>query len=307
MKRKFFVTVCLVGAILVSVSSCLDTETDTSAYVRLQEEVALIEAELADNPPAETSVIVRDASGFRMVIKNPKLDTISLPPSSDNILVLDYVGKLFSNGEVFDSREDWTIKLATSSFISAWTQAIPMMTEGMEITLYVPSSLGYGARGSGAIPPNAILVFDMHLKTIDRFYETQQLTDDKKAIADTLAARGITNTTLHDSGIRYVTTVAGTGITPKLYDQVTFKYTGKLLNGTVFAQDLQQVPTATANSFTVDYIPGLVAGLQLMKKGGKATFYIPSTRAYGATASTGVPANSNLVYEVELLDVVPNE
>ncbi|HCJ6515917.1 TPA: FKBP-type peptidyl-prolyl cis-trans isomerase, partial [Acinetobacter baumannii] len=44
-------------------------------------------------------------------------------------------------------------------------------------------------------------------------------------------------------------------------------------------------------------------GLQLMKEGGKATFFIPSNLAYGPQELPGIPANSTLIFDVELISV----
>ncbi|WP_224771943.1 FKBP-type peptidyl-prolyl cis-trans isomerase, partial [Citrobacter freundii] len=59
-------------------------------------------------------------------------------------------------------------------------------------------------------------------------------------------------------------------------------------------------------SFRLDgVIPGWTEGLKNIKKGGKIQLVIPPDLAYGKTGVPGIPANSTLVFDVELLDIKP--
>lgn len=102
------------------------------------------------------------------------------------------------------------------------------------------------------------------------------------------------------SGLYYMTNVAGTGESPTLASTVEVKYKGTLINGTVFDQ------TAVDKTFTYK-LSGLISGWQIgipmMKKGGKATFFIPSALGYGSYATGPIPANSVLIFEIELIDI----
>jgi FKBP-type peptidyl-prolyl cis-trans isomerase len=104
-----------------------------------------------------------------------------------------------------------------------------------------------------------------------------------------------------DSGLQYETLVAGTGMAPNLDSTVKVQYEGKLTNGQVFDSSIARGTPAEFGLSQV--IPGWTEGLQLMKAGGKTRFTIPSDLAYGPGGTRGIPPNSVLIFEVELLEI----
>lgn len=103
------------------------------------------------------------------------------------------------------------------------------------------------------------------------------------------------------SGLQYKTVVEGTGATPSATDKVNVHYHGTLIDGTVFDSSVQRGQPISFGLNQV--INGWTEGLQLMKEGGKTIFYIPSELAYGPRAQGKIPANSTLIFEVELFKV----
>ena len=101
--------------------------------------------------------------------------------------------------------------------------------------------------------------------------------------------------------------VVGTGAVATTGDSVTVNYVGALTNGTVF--DASANHQETANGFTFNLgagqvIKGWDQGIVGMKEGGKRTLIIPASLAYGPQAVGDIiPANSALVFQVELLKV----
>lgn len=85
-------------------------------------------------------------------------------PKIGDAIKVHYEGKLLS-GEVFDSsfERQKPALMMLEDLIPGWVEALPLMHVGDEWTLYIPPSLGYGARGIGPIPPNSVLVFRLQL------------------------------------------------------------------------------------------------------------------------------------------------
>ena len=106
------------------------------------------------------------------------------------------------------------------------------------------------------------------------------------------------------SGLQYEVITMGTGSKPVESDQVKVHYTGTLIDGTKFdsSHDGGQPVVYPLTGF----IPGWQEALLLMPIGSKWKLAIPSDLAYGPTAGPGgaIPANSTLLFELELLDVV---
>lgn len=89
-------------------------------------------------------------------------------PTLANTVKVHYTGKLL-NGEIFDSSVErgTPAEFPINGLIAAWQEALPKMQVGDKWTLYVPPSLGYGARGSApVIGPNELLIFEMELLDI---------------------------------------------------------------------------------------------------------------------------------------------
>jgi FKBP-type peptidyl-prolyl cis-trans isomerase FklB len=88
-------------------------------------------------------------------------------------------------------------------------------------------------------------------------------------------------------------------------DEVTVNYRGKLLDGTEFDSSYSRGIPA---SFPVSgVIKGWQEALVLMKPGAKWELYVPPELAYGSNPRPGIPANSLLVFDVELLSVKPRQ
>src|SRR5690606_41165435 len=84
-------------------------------------------------------------------------------PSATDVVRVNYTGKLL-DGTTFDSNEGQEpIEFPLNRVIPGWTEGLQLMREGGKAKLILPSSMAYGPRGGGPIPPFSPLVFDVEL------------------------------------------------------------------------------------------------------------------------------------------------
>lgn len=103
------------------------------------------------------------------------------------------------------------------------------------------------------------------------------------------------------SGLQYEIITEGSGAKPTATQTVTCHYHGTLTNGTVFDSSVKRGAPA---SFPLNrVISGWTEALQLMPVGSKWRLFLPPQLAYGSMQIGSIPANSTLIFEVELLGI----
>lgn len=102
------------------------------------------------------------------------------------------------------------------------------------------------------------------------------------------------------SGLQYQVLEPGGGAKPTDSDIALVTYEGKLLDGTTFDKAEEPTPMPVAA-----VVPGFSEGLKLMSKGAKYRFWIKPSLAYGAETKGPIPANSTLMFDVKLVDFLP--
>ncbi|MEL6720319.1 MAG: FKBP-type peptidyl-prolyl cis-trans isomerase [Bacteroidota bacterium] len=129
--------------------------------------------------------------------------------------------------------------------------------------------------------------FEIDINLIEEYLETNNLTAQSS-----------------NSGLHYIIEEEGPGDAPGISDIVVVRLKQSLLDGTVINEIVGD------SSVTIG-IPALLPGLQesllLLKKGGKGTFLMPSYLGLGNAASADIPANSVLIFELELVDILTTE
>lgn len=124
--------------------------------------------------------------------------------------------------------------------------------------------------------------------------------DGDKFMAENKAKPGVVTL---PSGLQYKVITMGTGPKPTAADTVECNYRGTLVNGTQFDSSYDRKESV---KFPVaGVIKGWTEALQLMPVGSKWQLVIPPSLAYGSTGNRGIEPESTLVFEVELLGIVP--
>lgn len=102
--------------------------------------------------------------------------------------------------------------------------------------------------------------------------------------------------------------VEGTGKAAKRGALVTTHYTGWLEDGTEFDSSYKKQAAFQTVLSNKRVIQGWILGLQGMKVGGKRKLWVPAHLAYGERRiGTMIPPNSNLIFEIELLEVLTRD
>jgi FKBP-type peptidyl-prolyl cis-trans isomerase FkpA len=292
----------LVTVLMFTLTSCLDSNyTDPSIAFNEQfkQDTAAIGAYVRSkglNP-------IYDINHVGIVFIN---QTNGLPPRSDYEVSINYTGKLL-NETVFDSNN---INLQVSKFIPGFSAGLQLMPAGSTAILLIPSVYGYGSAGAGSIPPNANLIFDVTLTSVNRTSEQRtQFASDTTTIYNYLEENSLTDSTTRDvSGLRYWITEPGTGALPGPFDRVKISYTGTLLNNGEQVINGTGQPASNFDSWVINYLQAFQVVLKKLGEGGKATVYAPSGMAFGEnpvnTGANTIPANSVLIFELELTEIV---
>jgi FKBP-type peptidyl-prolyl cis-trans isomerase len=104
------------------------------------------------------------------------------------------------------------------------------------------------------------------------------------------------------SGLYYVERKKGTGTRVKMGDNVKVNYSLFFLDGTMLESNTAVFPMDVQGM-----IPGFVEGVTMMNQGGKATLLLPSSIGYGPYGNQAIPPYTPLVFEVEVVEVNPQQ
>ena len=127
--------------------------------------------------------------------------------------------------------------------------------------------------------------------------------EEAESIENYISSNNHLNFVKQASGLYLLELIAGTGMSPVTDDSAYVRYTGTFLSGTVFDSN---VNASEPYGFIIgENITGFDEGISLMSEGGKATFLLPSSLAYGSYGQYPIRGYTPLIFDVDLIRVVP--
>jgi FKBP-type peptidyl-prolyl cis-trans isomerase FkpA len=127
----------------------------------------------------------------------------------------------------------------------------------------------------------------------------EQAAEDDKIIQQYLTDNGLTATKT-STGLYYIIETQGTGPSCISTSDVKVAYKGYFTDGSVFDES-----SAAGITFNLQgVIAGWTEGIPFFKEGGKGKLLLPSALGYGKSGTTGIPKNSVLIFDIELLQVL---
>ncbi len=213
---------------------------------------------------------------------------------------------------VFNHLTPFKVNTGQGRLIAGWEEGIQKFRNGSKGQIFIPSKFAYGnnkfaMRPNDTIPPNTIIKIDLEIvDVVDLAKVAKQLAEKEDTEIQAFLKSNNLIATKTASGLYYIITQQGKGNSPASGDEVNMNYTGMFLDGKAFDSN---VDSAFGHVSPLKFplgqgrvIRGWDEGIALLKAGSKAKFIIPSAIGYGAGGSGKIPANTIMLFDVELVD-----
>lgn len=247
-------------------------------------------------------------TGFYYQILNPGTGTNTFK-NTDSVLYKTIVKSLANGTTYLDSavnaNQGTFVGYAGTSltYVASWNINIPaintvmlQLKPGGSARILLPSYLAFGKNGLNTVPPNENI--DLYINVLP---EVKQWQADDRVIRAFIGKNALTMTK-DPSRVYYSVVTPGTGTDPITANStVTVKYTGRLLDGTVFDSNSDGVAFALLKGVIKGWTLGITGSK--ITKGGKIRLLIPSDLAYGTGSSGAIGPNSVLDFDIEITDV----
>lgn len=236
-------------------------------------------------------------------------------PRKGKNMMLTYEGRL-PDGAIFDSSEQHTgaayMEMPLDGQIKGWLEALPLMHVGDVWTLYVPENLAYGERTMGIIPSHSPLIFKIHLMGVDENDAGEQDDDENDENKSAMTAAEFMEAKYKEPGVikrpsglayKIIHSAPNNPPQPPFGGTVRIAYKGMLPNGTVFDSSDKHSANGIMTMPLGNVIRGWQEAVPLMHVGDRWEIYIPPELGYGEHGTSGIPANSALIFDITLDDI----
>ncbi|MCB5180414.1 FKBP-type peptidyl-prolyl cis-trans isomerase [Streptomyces antimicrobicus] len=236
-----------------------------------------------------------------------------------DVAQVNYYGQVWDGDKPFDTSFDrgqpFDVTVGAGMVIKGWDQGLEGQKVGSRVELVIPPDLGYGAQGSGEkIKPNATLVFVVDIvkgATIPASAKGKEVAQDNKdlpKIGTNTDGKEVSVSVPKDVNppaklvSNYV--LEGDGAPVKDTDNVVVKFNGKTW------KDDKTFESTYATDQTVTWpmaqlsVKGLKEGLLGKKAGSRILLVIPPDQGFGDKDQGTIPANSTLVFSLDILAVM---
>jgi peptidylprolyl isomerase len=219
-------------------------------------------------------------------------------PKYDYLVYLDYSGFL-PDSSIFSTSLTKTnplkLRMGNPNMMKGWGIALKHVQKGGKYKLFFPYKVAYGRRGvKNLVPSKTDVVMDIVVHEV----KAPPVIKPWETTGDTIITL---------SGLSYVVVNPGDGDLIQKNNAVTVHYSGFFTNGELFDSSIKYDEPIKFPVGKGAVIQGWDEGLQLMRKGAKFKLFIPYHLGYGDQGSPPeIPPYSNLVFDVEVLEVNPN-
>jgi peptidylprolyl isomerase len=237
--------------------------------------------------------------------------------AAGDYIQVNYLGQIWSTAKVFDTsfgRGPYTNVIGQGKVIPGWDQGLVGQTVKSRVELAIPPALGYGTSGNAqaGIKGTDTLVFVVDV--LERFNAKSSATGKAVPQSDASLPKVGTNTDGKAPSITVPKAKAptklvsnyileGDGPAVKASDTLLLQYKGVLWDGgKVF--DASYTHGELAAFPLAQLIKGWQQGLAGKKVGSRVMLVTPPDLAYGSQANNGIPANSTLVFSLDILAVL---
>jgi FKBP-type peptidyl-prolyl cis-trans isomerase FklB len=266
-------------AVKADYASRIANETNAAAKEKLNEEMKF---KLDSINTANTANIEEFLTGFTKTMKQDKSSAAlnaGISVGSQLSAMMENFSKEVMGGEG---------KMNVDAFVSAFSSA---MTNGKSL-IDNPEAILKDATDKAQTAKDAAQDEILKKEYANQIAEGEKFMDENKTKPGVVTL---------PSGLQYRVITEGTGAKPTASDRVTVQYKGTLTDGTVFDSSIDRGEPATFGVSQV--IKGWTEALQLMPTGSKWELYIPYYLAYGSHEQGIIKPFSNLIFEVELIDI----